>query len=182
VPELSAPLFAAPGPAIFSKSLAAQWGCVEGFDSLIAHSRNPRPSQQVPEEPLMKRFLFAMFLALAVTNWAVGEEFSAILTSVDSDQGTITYQRNVGKRDGPPPPHLTKSVTKDLKVVTVKADTESKKLTESEPLAEGLNADALKAIRQKGIGHRNAGAFITISDSGPDEGKVTKLVIIERKK
>jgi hypothetical protein len=128
----------------------------------------------------MKKFAFAAFFTIAMTSFALAEEFIVVITKVDADKGTITYKKGFKKQqEDTPVEAVTVSVSKKVKIAKgemKKDDAGDKKFTFTvgEEIKDGFKDDAFTKADEKGTF-----AQITIADTGDDKGKVTQILIMK---
>ena len=123
----------------------------------------------------MKKFVLAAVCTVALVGVAMADDFGALITGIDTKDGTTTVTYLKGKKD-----EATKGtavLAKDAKVVKgTKGD--DKKYVAGDAIAGGIKADMFKEVSaDKGVFAR-----LTVADEGDNKGKITQIMIVEKKK
>jgi hypothetical protein len=120
----------------------------------------------------MKKFVFAAMATVALVGFAMAEEFTAVITKCDSDKGCIEYKK--GKKDEAKEGKA--DLAKNCKIAKGTFNKDDKKFTAGDAIEKGL-ANEIFTKAEKGVFAR-----ITIADDGADKGKVTQILVIQKKK
>ena len=122
---------------------------------------------------MLRKVIGAALVLVLSAGFVFAEEIRAVITKVEGNKVTFAPIEGKGK-DAKKGEEKTLPVSKDLKVVGMKFNPDTKKAEPGDPIEGGLKHKMFTAISEKGV----RGVIVT----DPDNKRITEIRVMGRKK
>jgi hypothetical protein len=126
----------------------------------------------------MKKLVLAAVCTVALVGIAMADEFGALITGIETKDGTTTVTYIKGKKNDQEGTKGTAVLAKDAKVVKGTFNKDDKKFVVGDAIPGGIKADNFKDVSAD----KAVNARLTIADEGDNKGKITQIMMVEKKK